>query len=53
MYCNNCGKVVHPQAVANPECGGPPLVENKFCQNCGITTQANHTVSGVRDVFSL
>ena len=44
MYCKNCGKDVHPQAVACPGCGVPPLVENKFCPNCGIETQSNQTM---------
>jgi TM2 domain-containing membrane protein YozV/RNA polymerase subunit RPABC4/transcription elongation factor Spt4 len=44
MYCKNCGKDVHPQAVACPGCGVPPLVENKFCPNCGIATQSNQTM---------
>ncbi|MGA1795647.1 MAG: NINE protein [bacterium] len=41
MYCRNCGKEVHPQAVACPSCGVPPHLEKKFCQNCGAETQAN------------
>jgi len=44
MYCKNCGKDVHSQAVACPGCGVPPWVENKFCQNCGIATQSNQTM---------
>ncbi|MEI8353596.1 MAG: NINE protein [Lentisphaerota bacterium] len=44
MYCKNCGKDVHPQAVACPGCGVPPLVENRFCSKCGIATQSNQTM---------
>jgi TM2 domain-containing membrane protein YozV len=44
MYCKNCGKDVHPQAVACPGCGVPPLVENRFCPKCGIATQLNQTM---------
>lgn len=39
MYCRNCGNGVHEKAVACPQCGVPPLVENKFCNNCGAETQ--------------
>lgn len=39
MYCRNCGKEVHQQAVACPSCGVPPRLEKKFCQNCGAETQ--------------
>lgn len=39
MYCRNCAKEVHPQAVACPSCGVPPRLEKKFCQNCGAETQ--------------
>ena len=31
MYCRNCGKEVHPQAVACPGCGVSPRLEKKFC----------------------
>ena len=44
MYCRNCGKEVHPQAVACPGCGVPPTAERKFCQNCGTATQLNQTL---------
>lgn len=44
MYCRNCGKDVHPQAVACPSCGVPPLAEKKFCSNCGAATQPNQAV---------
>lgn len=44
MYCKNCGKDVHPQAVACPGCGVPPLVENRFCSKCGIATQSNQAM---------
>lgn len=39
MYCRNCGKEVHPQAVACPGCGVPPRLEKKFCNNCGTPTE--------------
>lgn len=44
MHCKNCGKEVHPQAIACPACGVPPLIENKYCQNCGTVIQANQTI---------
>jgi TM2 domain-containing membrane protein YozV len=44
VYCRNCGKDVHPQAVACPGCGVPPLVEAKFCQSCGKPTQPNQVL---------
>jgi TM2 domain-containing membrane protein YozV/RNA polymerase subunit RPABC4/transcription elongation factor Spt4 len=44
MFCKNCGKEVHPQAVACPGCGVPPLLEKKYCQNCGIVTQPNQAL---------
>lgn len=44
MYCRNCGKEIHPQAVACPSCGVPPLLEKKFCHNCGIETQQNQSI---------
>ena len=39
MHCRNCGQDVHPQAVACPACGVPPLLESKYCQACGAATQ--------------
>lgn len=44
MYCGNCGKEVHPQAVACPACGVPPRLEKKFCPNCGTATQPNQAL---------
>lgn len=44
MFCRNCGKEIHQQAVACPGCGVPPLVENKFCNNCGTATEANQVL---------
>jgi len=44
MYCRNCAKEVHPQAVACPGCGVPPLVEKKFCSNCAAPTQPNQVL---------
>ena len=44
MYCGNCGKEVHPQAVACPSCGVPPRLEKKFCPNCGTETQPNQAL---------
>jgi len=44
MFCRNCGKEVHPLAVACPSCGVPPLVEKKFCSNCGSATQTNQAM---------
>lgn len=44
MYCRNCSKEVHPQAVACPSCGVPPCLETKFCQHCGAETQPNQTL---------
>lgn len=44
MYCRNCGKEVHPQAVACPGCGVSPRLEKKFCQNCGNATQPNQSL---------
>jgi TM2 domain-containing membrane protein YozV/RNA polymerase subunit RPABC4/transcription elongation factor Spt4 len=44
MFCRNCGKEVHPQAVACPACGVPPLLESKFCPNCGVATQPNQAM---------
>jgi TM2 domain-containing membrane protein YozV len=44
MYCRNCGQDVHPQAVACPACGVPPLLETRFCQSCGTGTQANQAM---------
>lgn len=44
MFCRNCGKEVHPQAVACPSCGVPPRLEKKFCQNCGAETQPNQSL---------
>ena len=41
MFCRNCGKEVHPQAVACPGCGVPPKAEKKFCSNCGVETDPN------------
>lgn len=41
MYCRNCGKEVHPQAVACPSCGVSPRLENKFCHHCGCETMPN------------
>lgn len=38
MFCRNCSKEVHPQAVACPSCGVPPRLEKKFCSNCGTAT---------------
>ena len=44
MFCRNCGKEVHPQAIACPGCGVPPLLEKKFCQNCGTAIQPNQAI---------
>ncbi len=44
MFCRNCGKEVHPQAVACPGCGVPPLLEKKYCQNCGTAIQPNQAI---------
>lgn len=44
MFCKNCGKEVHPQAVACPGCGVPPLLEKKYCQNCGAPIQPNQAI---------
>jgi TM2 domain-containing membrane protein YozV len=44
MYCRNCGKEVHPQAVACPGCGVPPRLGQKFCQNCRAETQPNQVL---------
>ena len=44
MFCRNCGKEVHPQAVACPGCGVPPLAEKKYCQNCGTAIQPNQAM---------
>ncbi|MCX7591466.1 MAG: TM2 domain-containing protein, partial [Kiritimatiellae bacterium] len=44
MYCSNCGKEVHPQAVACPSCGVPPRLEKKFCNNCATPIQPNQLV---------
>lgn len=44
MFCRNCGKEVHPQAVACPNCGVPPGLERKFCQNCGAATEPNQVL---------
>lgn len=44
MYCKNCGKEVHPQAIACPSCGVPPRLESRFCQNCGTSTQPNQAI---------
>jgi TM2 domain-containing membrane protein YozV len=44
MFCRNCAKEVHAQAVACPACGVPPRLERKFCQNCGAATQSNQAI---------
>jgi len=44
MYCRNCGKEVHPQAVACPGCGVPPWLEKKFCPGCGAATEPNQVL---------
>lgn len=44
MYCRNCGKEVHPQAVACPSCGVPPRLEKKYCYNCATETQPNQVM---------
>ena len=44
MFCKNCGKDIHPQAVACPGCGVPPLAEKKYCQNCGTAIQPNQAM---------
>lgn len=44
MFCTNCGKEVHPKAVACPGCGVPPRLERKFCHNCGVAVQPNQAV---------
>ncbi len=44
MFCRNCGREVHPQAVACPGCGVPPRLEKKFCPNCAAPTQANQAL---------
>ena len=44
MFCKNCGKEIHPQAVVCPSCGVPPMLEKKFCQNCGEVTQPNQAM---------
>jgi TM2 domain-containing membrane protein YozV/RNA polymerase subunit RPABC4/transcription elongation factor Spt4 len=44
MFCRNCAKEVHPNAVACPACGVPPLAESKHCQSCGTATQANQVM---------
>ena len=41
MFCRNCGKDVHPQAIVCPACGVPPHLEKKFCPSCGTATEAN------------
>jgi TM2 domain-containing membrane protein YozV/RNA polymerase subunit RPABC4/transcription elongation factor Spt4 len=41
MYCRNCGQPVDDKAIACPQCGVPPSMENKFCSNCGTATQPN------------
>ena len=44
MFCGNCGKDVHSEAVACPSCGVPPRLEKKFCTNCANPTQANQVM---------
>ncbi|MCX7047707.1 MAG: TM2 domain-containing protein [Candidatus Sumerlaeota bacterium] len=44
MFCRNCGKEVHPNAVACPGCGVPPMLEKKFCSNCGAATDPSQVV---------
>ena len=44
MFCRNCGREVHPQAVACPGCGVPPLVERKFCPHCGKPSEPNQVL---------
>jgi TM2 domain-containing membrane protein YozV len=44
MYCRNCGRDVHPQAVACPACGVPPKLEKRFCPHCGSPTLANQAL---------
>jgi TM2 domain-containing membrane protein YozV len=44
MHCRNCGKEVHPQAVACPSCGVPPHLEKKYCPNCANPTQPNQVI---------
>lgn len=44
MYCRNCGKEVHPQAVACPSCGVPPRLEKKYCYNCATETRPNQVM---------
>ena len=39
MFCRNCAKELHAQAMVCPGCGVHPLLERKFCQNCGSPTQ--------------
>jgi TM2 domain-containing membrane protein YozV len=38
MYCRNCGKEVHDEAVMCVECGVPPGSGKAFCQHCGGET---------------
>ena len=38
MFCRTCQNQVHPQAIACPNCGVPPLVGRSFCHQCGINT---------------
>jgi len=44
MYCTNCGKEVHPQALACPSCGVPPRLEKKFCAQCAAATQPGQAI---------
>ena len=44
MFCRNCGKEVHEQAVICVSCGCPPKSGKKFCQNCGAETNPSAEV---------
>ena len=35
MFCRNCGKELHENAIACPSCGCPPKGSGTFCWQCG------------------